>query len=278
MKFSFGFDSKILIFTVVWYKFCQSDSNFYPKGDDEHRFPVYPFQQYIQVRKTVSIEHVPRYESSSDDHQSSSSTQSDKPIGSATGTSGASTQQHQNYYQPPLREEIILNKKQEVYEERGYHDGHYDHSGYGVNYKDDSHAPQQNYQEAASTHRRRRKPVGAEEASSSKLLEHIATNLYDKDGHAVGFYQARSHIYCPEVIDFDLSSKSQKMGEGARPKGKGSQRLGKLGSKIDCLRKKYFGDEMLPSSVFMQPSESRRSTIKFGSMNQFLAEMKRNLY
>ncbi|CAG7717077.1 unnamed protein product, partial [Allacma fusca] len=83
---------------------------------------------------------------------------------------------HQNYYQPPLREEIILNKKQEVYEERGYHDGHYDHSGYGENYKDDSHAPQQNYQEAASTHRRRRKPVGAEEASSSKLLEHIATN------------------------------------------------------------------------------------------------------
>ena len=245
------------------------------------------------------MEHVPLYSSergddgatkvaSGSDTLEKAASHNDASSSSSSGSTDTYGGDEQHYHKPPLREEIFLHKKQEVYEERGYHDGHYDHysdGGHGreshPNYhNNDGHEGATSESKAqgmkTSATKQNKTPVGANDATSTRVLEHIAKNLYDRDGHAVGFYKARSHIYCPEVIDFDLSSISQKMGKGLRPKGK--PRLSGLGSKIDCLKRKYWGHEILPSSVFMQPSESRHSEIKIGTMGDFLKDIRSNFY
>lgn len=186
-----------------------------------------------------------------------------------------------------MREEVRNYKKQEVYEEKGYGDSAYDHQGYGERGHGKYDAPSddgnEDYHDGAGSTRasssarsRSRYPsLHTPDASSTKILEYVAATQHDKDAEQKGIYAARENIYCPEVIDFDLSSKSMAMGKGGR--GGAKPRLRGLGSKIKCLKEKYFGKEPLPRAIFDSPAESRESAIEIPNFDQFYKNMRQNV-
>lgn len=115
------------------------------------------------------------------------------------------------------------------------------------------------------------------DGTSTKVLEYAAKNLYDRDAHEKGLYASRENIYCPEVIDFDLSSKKMAMGQGGNNPRGAKPRLKGLGSKITCLKNKYFGREPLPKAIFLDPSESRHSVIEIPTFDQFYSSIKHHV-
>jgi len=187
-----------------------------------------------------------------------------------------------SHTKPRLREEITDHTKHEVYEEKGYGDSKYDHESHGYNAKSKehlkdgfdhshhNHVPSESRRHHSRTHHSPSLARGGD-GTSTKILEYAATNLYDRGAHAAGsIYNARSNIHCPEVIDFDLKSKKMGMGEGGNnPRAARGPRLQGLGSKISCLKNKWFGKEPLPSAIFLDPSESAHHPIIMPTFNQF---------
>ncbi|CAL8106451.1 unnamed protein product [Orchesella dallaii] len=275
-------------------------------GYREEEVPIYPFQQYIQVRKTYTVEHIPLYDNDGAG-ESSNNLQT-----SATNHNSGESNEHEasdsdddrdHYVVPKLREKIEDYKKHEVYEEKGYGDSDYDHKSYGVKEGYRNPYPSENNHDHDGAGSRRSETAASEssprkrankngrrsyrralgppvpslhtpDGTSTKLLEYAAATQYDKDAHEKGIYAARDNIYCPEVIDFDLSSKSMRMGKGHRG---GKPRLKGLGSKITCLKNKYFGAEPLPRAIFPSPSESRQSVIEMPSFESFFKMIRTNV-
>lgn len=177
-----------------------------------------------------------------------------------------------------------------MYEEKGYGDSDYDHhyykeptrhSHYDDNNEDGTESSSASNVAHSTGHQHRpyrhqsRHSLHTPDGQSTKILEYVANNLHDGDAHRQGIYAARSNIYCPEVIDFDLSSKSMGMGKGVDRKAK--PRLHGLGSKILCLKNKYFGAEPLPKAIFAEPSESQESAIEVPSFSNFFNMVRQNV-
>lgn len=258
-------------------------------------FNAFEFKLASHYITNSRVEHVPVY-----DQQPSSPSPHRTPyrqVGGSKDPQAASTNSNQhesdgvydNYYHVPrLREEIDDYKKHEVYEEKGYGDSGYDHHSYKEptqhhHYNDQEGNDSDRSEEAASSslasnnYRKSSHPgtsLHSPDGSSTKILEYVASRLHDNAAQEKGIYAARDNIYCPEVIDFDLSSKSMAMGKGQNRGAK--PRLQGLGSKIQCLKNKYFGSEPLPRAIFQEPAESKESVIAAPSFNNFFNMVRHN--
>jgi len=175
-----------------------------------------------------------------------------------------------NYYgEPKLTAEITDHKLQEVYEEKGFTDKAYDHSE--SNYSD--HDDHKELYPVSST-RHIKQPEFINDAESTKLLKYVSTQMYDKDAHQNGIYAARSSFYCPPMVSFKMEQEGV---VGNNNRHKNGQRLSGLGSRITCMKNKYFGRNPLPSTIFLNTGKSKTSEIRMPSFDDFYKDFRRQM-